>query len=66
MGIRKVPLTGVRTNLTNVILALQYARRLCPGPKEQRVLDLGLDGATALGRLLGIQLVAMPRSPRDC
>lgn len=61
---RKAPLIGIRTHLATVILALQYARRLCPSPKERRVLDLGLDGALSLGRMLGVRDVGVRRSPR--
>jgi hypothetical protein len=61
---RQVPPVGIRRHLATVILALQYAKRLCPEPKGRRVLELGLNGTLALGRLLGIGHVGVRRSLR--
>jgi hypothetical protein len=62
---RKVPLVGVRTHLATVIPALELARWLCPDPKDRRVLDLGLNGARSLGRMLGVRDVGVRRSQRE-
>jgi hypothetical protein len=65
MGMQRVPLVAIRNHLATVILALQYAKRLCPDPKDRRVPDLGLSGAQSLGRLLGTGHVGVRRSLRE-